>query len=394
MKPYIKYLTIVISLLTALPACNRVDEEESDFTNVAYIEAAKNVRSEYIALRNKDTNVKRNIQSSLALPTGNDVNIDYKIDFSLVEDYNASSTTLCEALPNEFFEISGTKAIIPAGEVRSTSVQLTFKDLDNLPRKKTFILPVTIENASNIDVLKGAKTFYYLLRKGAPITTAANIEDTGLQALSISSRLGGLTQVTMEALIRAKEWGGADAGISTLMGIEGYFLIRFGDSSYEDQIQVAANSSFGGNWPAKNAALRLPKGQWLHIALTYDLGTHEKILYVNGKVQAKDIQGSASSLSLINGFYIGKSWNDNRPLKGEICETRIWNVVRTQEQLNASKYEVASDSEGLVAYWKFDEGVGNVINDYSGNGSNLTLVPKENGSTSPIKWTAVELGEE
>lgn len=394
MKPYIKYLTIVIFLLTTLSACNRVDEKESNFTNVAYIEAAKNTRSEYIALRNKDTHIERNIQSALALPIGSDVNINYKIDFSLVEDYNATSTTKCEALPDEFFEISETKAIIPAGEVRSTSVLLTFKGLDNLPRTKTFILPVTIENASNVDVLKGSKTYYYLLRKGAPITTAANIEDTGLYAPSGLTNFNGLSKVTMEALVRANKWGGPEAGISTLMGIEGYFLIRFGDSSYEDQIQVATGSSFGGNWPAKNAAFRLPKDQWLHIALTYDLGTHEMILYVNGKVQAKDTRGSASSMNLASNFFIGKSYSDKRPWNGAICEARIWNVVRTQEQLNASKYEVASDSEGLLAYWKFDEGEGNVINDYTNNGNNLTLVPKENGSTSPVKWMAVELGEE
>lgn len=409
MKKYITYLTLLASVLVALSACNRVDEEDSDFDNVAYIEEAKSVKSEFIGLRNKDTQVEREIKASLALPTNSQVTINYKVDFSLVNYYNIISLTQCEALPETFYELSETEAVIPAGEVRSTAIDVIFKDLDNLPRSKTFILPVTIASASNINILEGSRTFYYLLRKGAPITTAANIDKTALYVPTMSdtgvaSGLNNLGQVTLEALVRADEWGGANAGISTLMGIEGYFLIRFGDSSYEDQLQLATASTFGGNWPARDASKRLPKGEWLHIALTYDLaGTKEIIVYINGKVQSKENRGSAVSLNLtratgsspLNRFYIGKSWNDERPFHGEICETRIWNVVRTQEELVASKYEVDPATPGLLAYWKFDEGTGNVIQDYSGHGNNLTLAPKEDEtSNNPLKWVSIELGEE
>ena len=56
-----------------------------------------------------------------------------------------------------------------------------------------------------------------------------------------------------------------------------------------------------------------------------------------------------------------------------ICECRIWNRVLTAEEIQAKNhfYYVDPKSEGLVAYWKFDEGQGVSITDYA-NENNLT----------------------
>jgi len=60
--------------------------------------------------------------------------------------------------------------------------------------------------------------------------------------------------------------------------------------------------------------------------------------------------------------------------------------VLTQEDINAKNhfYQVEPDADGLVSYWKFDEGVGPSIADYSGNGNNATAV-------EALTWNAVEL---
>jgi hypothetical protein len=410
MKRYIIYATIIACALSALLSCNRVDESTSNFDNVAYIENAKNNSSKILGVRNKDTELEENIQASLALPIDNDVAVTYKADFSMVSHYNTVNDVNYGQLPSEFFELSNTKAIIPAGEVRSTAISIRFKNLENLPRGTTLVLPVSIESASGIGILKGAQTYYYLLKKGAPITMAANIKETALYVPTMTTTgtacgLNALPAVTMEAMVRAHGWGeGGEAGISTIMGIESYFLIRLGDANYEDQIQVAA-ASFGGNWPPKDASKRLKKDQWYHIALTYNLSSHEMTLYVNGKVQAQTTQGTAATMDLTritgsnptNRFFIGKSWSDLRYFSGEICEARIWNVVRTQEELNTYKYEVAPDSPGLLAYWKFDEGTGSAIHDYTENGNDLAPAPKEGTGgefNPPVTWVPVEVGGE
>jgi hypothetical protein len=84
-------------------------------------------------------------------------------------------------------------------------------------------------------------------------------------------------------------------------------------------------------------------------------------------------------------FYIGYSYDDSRYLEGEICECRVWNRVLTEEEINVPFhfYDVEPDSEGLVAYWKFDEGTGKVVKDYA-NGYNIS------GTGDPT-WKAVWL---
>ena len=46
--------------------------------------------------------------------------------------------------------------------------------------------------------------------------------------------------------------------------------------------------------------------------------------------------------------------------------------MRTQEEIVSNVYEVDPTSEGLVAYWKCDEGAGDTIRDHTGNGNNGT----------------------
>ena len=49
-------------------------------------------------------------------------------------------------------------------------------------------------------------------------------------------------------------------------------------------------------------------------------------------------------------------------------------------------YAVDPSSEGLIAYWKFDEGVGGAIKDYTQNGNDGTAL-------TDLEWVEVELGK-
>ena len=76
----------------------------------------------------------------------------------------------------------------------------------------------------------------------------------------------------------------------------------------------------------------------------------------------------------------------DRYLDGKIAEVRIWNKTLSADEINAPThfYTVDPASDGLVAYWKFDEGAGNKIKDYSVNGNDLTV-------DSVPGWTKVSL---
>ena len=84
-------------------------------------------------------------------------------------------------------------------------------------------------------------------------------------------------------------------------------------------------------------------------------------------------------------FEIGRSYDDSRDLNGCISEARIWDVVRTQEEIANSIYTVEPTSQGLVAYWKFDDQSSFIVKDYSGNGNDIKAIK------SALKWQNVSL---
>ena len=83
-------------------------------------------------------------------------------------------------------------------------------------------------------------------------------------------------------------------------------------------------------------------------------------------------------------FKIGHSYGEpedyTRQLDGNICEVRVWNVARTQEEIYKNMYDVDPHTPGLCAYWKFDEGEGDKVIDRTGNGNDAVA------HKSPLVW--------
>ena len=48
---------------------------------------------------------------------------------------------------------------------------------------------------------------------------------------------------------------------------------------------------------------------------------------------------------------------------------RVWSVARSEQEIWDNMYDVDPKTPGLIGYWKFDEGEGNVIKDWTGNGN-------------------------
>ena len=208
--------------------------------------------------------------------------------------------------------------------------------------------------------------------------------------------LNGLNAVTMEALVRCSDYV-LEPGIKTVMGIEGHCLIRISDNGLEpNQLQVVMPTPYAtANFTDATTCL-VPANEWTHIAVTCDVATGHLVIYINGEtvldktgnqfVPVNLGQPKTDAQQKDHFFHIGYSYAAGRELHGEICEVRIWNTVRTQEQIAANVYEVDPASEGLVAYWKFDEGSGETIRDHTGNNNSGT-------AHETLKWNQVSLPE-
>ena len=112
---------------------------------------------------------------------------------------------------------------------------------------------------------------------------------------------------------------------------------------------------------------------WTHMAVTYGDGTLRA--YLDGDlVYSTRATGSIDASG--KDFRIGARVSSYlEPLGGGIDEVRIWNVVRTPEEIQAALYTPLTGSEpGLVGYWRFDEAPGSpVASDATGNGNAATL---------------------
>ena len=126
---------------------------------------------------------------------------------------------------------------------------------------------------------------------------------------------------------------------------------------------------------------------------TYD-GTIQK-LYINGNlVGSQAVTGTIAASS--SALYIGSSQsNPTRLFAGCLDEVRIWNVARTQAQIQASmNCEISCTNCGLAAYYQFNQGIAGGTNngldsatDCSGNSNTGILTNFAlNGATS--NWVA------
>ncbi|MGL4518942.1 MAG: DUF1735 and LamG domain-containing protein [Phocaeicola sp.] len=373
--------TLLLALLT-LSVASCADSMEN-FDNHVYVDAS--VKTTTVLLKSTLPTVESTFHLAMAKPESEIVSMQLTVDSSLVSTYNMAYYDQAEMLPAEHYTLEKGEPTIAAGSTRSTEVKIVFNNLTELDKDRVYVVPVTV-TSSTVPTLASARTMYYVLKGAALINVVANMsKNLVFVTWETPSEANNLRQLTAEALIRVDEF---DKNISTIMGIEGHFLLRIGDSGVpSDQLQIATSS---GNKTSSD--LVIPKGEWTHIAVTYDADAKNLVVYLNGKNKLETsldcgaVNWGRTKTDEGNGFWIGHSYNRGRWLEGDITECRVWNRVLTQEEINATDhfYEVAPASEGLIGYWKFDEGAGNSIADYSGLGNHATAV-------EALSWRAVEL---
>lgn len=357
-------------------------KDKEQFDNQLFISSPK---SEILLNKGSNTTEDRVLITSIAQPEKMQIDIQYAVASNLIERYNLVNGTKAIMVPEANYSFSSKSASISIGAVASTPVTISFKDINKLDRDLLYVLPVVVQS-SNLGILESSKTTYYVIKGGALINVVANLEKNYLHIANWTKPdvVNNLKKFTLEALIRAHDY---DRLISTVMGIEGLFLIRIGDAGFPpNQIQVSTSA---GNFPSADPSKGLPVNKWIHIAVTYNDETQDIKIYVDGKVQSVGkMRLNTLDLGYPNRFYIGRSYEDARYLNGEFSECRIWNIERTATEIANNPYEVAPKSTGLVAYWKCNEGAGNDIMDHTGNGNNLT-----SKAATPIKWVPVNLPE-
>ena len=146
--------------------------------------------------------------------------------------------------------------------------------------------------------------------------------------------------------------------------------ILFGIAS---SAQVAFSTSFTtsgglvfslpGSFPAD--------GMWHHVACVRSgTGAGQGKIYIDGVDQTDPTTNTTvNSIPLGGNLTFGVGLGTFY-LNGAMDDLRVWNVARTQTQINNNmNIQLTGSETGLIGYWKFNEGSGQIILDSQTNGT-------------------------
>ena len=211
---------------------------------------------------------------------------------------------------------------------------------------------------------------------------------------------------TLEAWIYVTSTGGCQ----NIAGSEANFLLRI-DSNQLDFVYGGAIDN-RGEVGEEHVRAAVTTNAWHHVVATYTRND-KAILYVDG-----ESVGSGTTLDhpvYMDGktkndgaypcwgypfrFYIG-SGSDKHNYSGSLAYLRVYDRAVQAGEISDLMYEEDVDDNALIGYWKFNEGSGNQIADYSGNGITLTARKALTGNASgaepvledgTVTWEAGEL---
>lgn len=208
-------------------------------------------------------------------------------------------------------------------------------------------------------------------------------ESTGNRVLSLDGKTGYMrvadsqslhsfsNAITIEVWLKASSFYAEDRAISSIIrknvtsGAEN-FLLRFRNIDGALCVQMGL-----GEIGTLTAPYEFALDSWHYLAGTYDGNTITA--FVDGLAIAN--QNTSGRLHIDQSdLYIGKGDPEflyEEFFHGELDEIRIWNIARSQEQIQAAiNTPLTGKEEGLLAYWNFDDGT---AKDLSGHGNDGVL---------------------
>lgn len=172
--------------------------------------------------------------------------------------------------------------------------------------------------------------------------------------------------VTIEAWVRLNNTAG---GVQTIASNfeSGGFGFEIG-TDFKPYFQI-----YVSGYKLAISSLALGDTTWYHLAGVYD-GAN-MYLYVNGILRTSNLAVTGNIGNSGQPFAIGSNPpGASTTFRGYIRDVRMWNVARTQAQIQASmNSELTGTETGLIGYWKCRESYGTKLYDSSPKGNHATL---------------------
>lgn len=196
---------------------------------------------------------------------------------------------------------------------------------------------------------------------------------------------GGIDyELTLEAWVYARSFGENQTWGGRIIdkGTFGLFLCASHNAINDNSLALRLdtdNGAYGFSCTPEYSFFSLG---WHHVAATYDGYSGEVRLYIDGVPRETTIlnePGGAIQDHSETQLRIGNSGYGSHTFDGMIDEVRLWNVVRTPDEIqNWYQQSLTGTEAGLAASWNMNEGNGGLI-------GNLTGLPGE-GMLQDVLW--------
>lgn len=175
------------------------------------------------------------------------------------------------------------------------------------------------------------------------------------------------TTFTIESWIRPTGWGEGETGYGRIMDKDTviFYLHGTGFAQYNpNSLLVSLNHNNGTRSVHNTPENSIRLNEWQHVAVTYD-NISEVKLFINGIEQSLSVPFDSASGPLETGnqaIVLGESGSRLRAFKGAMDEFRVWNRVRSQEEiLEKKRTTLTGDEDDLIIYYPMNEGLGNQL---------------------------------
>lgn len=332
-------------------------------TNSVYFGEAVNENLKKVTI--EEDGAKTSVYVSLASPMDCDVTAEIGVSSSVLDEYNKKHGTNYKILPENYYSLENNQCIVKAGELSSSMVYIDIKAFDDkLEVAEKYAIPIQLTKSSDVDILTPSSSLVILCdRIINTYVLYTNGEEMVYDVKEGDNLTFGLRQWTVEFLILSKSFAknkhilsfsnSSDKQTSNLFA-------RFGEFDHPtDELQFKIN-----HLPFYGPTKYVPN-KWYHIAIVND-GSSIR-LYQNGLLDLVVDHPEPNAVFDWDKFTL----RHQNP--GALSEFRIWGVARSQNDIVNNMYAVNPKTEGLLTYWKMDEGSGNIIHDYTSNGRDLKM---------------------
>ena len=352
-----KKLIIATAVLALLCSCQKSIIDKEGLYQNGIVAFQSNSTGELAAFLEEDGPITFTLASSTKLDKDVTVNFEPVRDQAVLEAFNKAQGTGYWLLPEENYTLDKHSAVIKAGNAVSEPVSMQVS-IDGFKNGVIYCLPLKITGTSSSMTAIPGQEYAYVVIRGYVYASAANLPGGSYFEMpsTVSDPALSLEVCTMEIRVKANSWAGSNPFISSLIGVEENFLLRFGDISCDpNQLQLA------GQGVSITSKAHFDTGKWYHVAVVADGIKQTCDLYINGELDSSTPMGG-------KGINLGKVYNSKfaigmsekgRYLNGQVSEARVWGRLLTPTELMNNQCSIVdpvkeAQENKLLGYWKLD----------------------------------------